>query len=151
MGFGGFRWRYAFSLGQSDLYGVRLNTPCSRGIARLRGNRESGAPERTISGAWPRHQQVSWHGTAGAASMTTVSRRAWIAFATCSVLWGIPYFLIKVAVKHDSPAFVAWARIAIGAVLLVPVAWRVGAFRGVLRRWRVVLAFAVVEVASRSR
>jgi drug/metabolite transporter (DMT)-like permease len=78
--------------------------------------------------------------------MPRVSRRAWIAFATCSVLWGIPYFLIKVAVEHDSPAFVSWARIALGALVLVPIAWRIGAFRGVRERWRVILAFAVVEI-----
>ena len=76
-----------------------------------------------------------------------MSRRAWIAFATCSVLWGIPYFLIKVAVKHDSPAFVAWARIVLGALVLVPVAWRVGAFRGVREHWKVVVAFAVIEIS----
>ena len=75
-----------------------------------------------------------------------MSRRAWIAFATCSVLWGIPYFLIKVAVEHESPAFVAWARIALGALVLLPVAWRVGALRGMRERWRVILAFSVVEI-----
>jgi len=76
-----------------------------------------------------------------------VSRRAWIAFATCSVLWGIPYFLIKVAVGEVSPAFVAWSRVALGAAILIPIAWRVGAFRGVRERWPVVLAFAVIEIA----
>lgn len=79
--------------------------------------------------------------------MHGVSRRAWIAFATCSVLWGIPYFLIKVAVEDNSPAFVAWSRIALGAAVLLPVAWKVGAFRGLRGRWRVVLLFAVVEIS----
>lgn len=76
-----------------------------------------------------------------------MSRRAWLAFATCSVLWGIPYFLIKVALEDVSPAFLAWARIALGAALLVPVAWRVGALAGLRARARTVLAFALVEVA----
>lgn len=75
-----------------------------------------------------------------------VSRRAWIAFATCSVLWGIPYFLIKIAVEDHSPFFVAWARVALGAAILLPIAWRLGAFRGLRRRWRVVLVFAVIEI-----
>lgn len=75
-----------------------------------------------------------------------MTRRAWIAFATCSVLWGIPYYLIKIAVRHDSPAFVAWARIALGAAVLLPVAWRVGALRGLRAHWRVVVAFAVIEI-----
>jgi drug/metabolite transporter (DMT)-like permease len=78
--------------------------------------------------------------------MVAVSRRAWIAFATCSVLWGIPYFLIKVAVEDTSPLFVAWSRIAIGAAVLAPIAWRVGAFRGVRERWRWVVFFAVIEL-----
>lgn len=76
-----------------------------------------------------------------------VSRRAWIAFATCSILWGVPYFLIKVAVEEASPLFVAFARIALGAAVLAPVAWRLGAFRGLRDRWRVVAAFAVIEIA----
>lgn len=76
-----------------------------------------------------------------------VSRRAWIAFAVCSVLWGIPYFLIKVAVEDHSPFFVAWSRVALGAAVLLPVAWKVGAFRGLRGRWPIVLAFAVIEIA----
>src|SRR3954465_2164742 len=76
-----------------------------------------------------------------------VSRRAWIAFAAVSVLWGIPYFLIKVAVEDTSPLFVAWSRIAIGALVLTPIAWRVGAFRDVRERWRWVALFAVIELA----
>src|SRR4051794_6003737 len=75
-----------------------------------------------------------------------VSRRAWIAFAAVSVLWGIPYFLIKVAVEDTSPLFVAWSRIAIGALVLTPIAWRVGAFRDVRERWRWVALFAVIEL-----
>jgi drug/metabolite transporter (DMT)-like permease len=75
-----------------------------------------------------------------------VSRRAWIAFAACSVLWGVPYYLIKIAVEDVSPAFVSWSRIALGAAVLLPVAWRAGAFRGVRARWRAILAFSVVEL-----
>jgi drug/metabolite transporter (DMT)-like permease len=76
-----------------------------------------------------------------------VSRRAWIAFATCSVLWGVPYFLIKVAVEDHSAFFVAWARVALGAAVLLPIAWKVGAFRGIAGRWPIILAFAVIEIA----
>lgn len=75
-----------------------------------------------------------------------MSRRAWIAFATVSVLWGVPYFFIKVAVDDVHPLFVAWSRIALGAAVLLPVAWRVGALRGLRKRWRPVLAFSVIEI-----
>ncbi len=70
-----------------------------------------------------------------------------MAFATVSVLWGVPYFFIKVAVDELHPAFVAWARIALGALVLLPVAWRIGALHGLTDHARPVLAFAVVEVA----
>jgi drug/metabolite transporter (DMT)-like permease len=76
-----------------------------------------------------------------------MTRRAWIAFATCSVLWGIPYFFIKVAVEDLPAVFVAWARIALAAAILLPIAWRQGALRGLWpRRWLLV-AFAVMEIA----
>ncbi len=79
--------------------------------------------------------------------MPAVTRRAWIAFATVSVLWGVPYFFIKVALDEVHPVFLAWSRVALGAVVLLPVAWRVGALRGVRERWRAVVAFSVIEIA----
>jgi drug/metabolite transporter (DMT)-like permease len=77
-----------------------------------------------------------------------VTRRAWIAFATCSVLWGIPYFFIKVAVDDLPAVFVAWARIALGAAILLPLAWHRGALRGLLERKWALIAFGLVEVAG---
>jgi drug/metabolite transporter (DMT)-like permease len=77
-----------------------------------------------------------------------MTRRAWIAFATCSVLWGIPYFFIKVAVDDLPAVFVAWARIALGAAILLPLAWKRGALRGVWQRRRALVAFALVEIAA---
>jgi drug/metabolite transporter (DMT)-like permease len=76
-----------------------------------------------------------------------MSRRAWTYFALVSVLWGVPYLLIKVAVDDGiSPVFLAWARCAIGAALLLPFAWRAGALRGLAARWRWLLAFSVIEI-----
>jgi drug/metabolite transporter (DMT)-like permease len=77
-----------------------------------------------------------------------VSRRAWIAFATVSVLWGIPYFFIKVAVDDLPVVFVAWTRIALGAAILLPIAWRRGELRGLRGRAWPLIAFAIVEVAG---
>jgi drug/metabolite transporter (DMT)-like permease len=77
-----------------------------------------------------------------------MTRRAWFAFATCSVLWGIPYFFIKVAVEDLPAVFVAWSRIALAAVILLPLAWRQGALRGVWERPRAVTAFALIEIAG---
>ncbi len=76
-----------------------------------------------------------------------MSARAWIAFAAVSVLWGVPYFFIKLAVEDGvSPAFVAWSRVVIGAAVLLPVAWRRGALFGLAWRWRALAAFALFEI-----
>jgi len=77
-----------------------------------------------------------------------VTARAWLLFAAVSVVWGIPYFFIKVAVEAGvPPGFVAWSRVALGAAVLLPVAWRRGALRGLGGRWRAVAAYAACEVA----
>jgi drug/metabolite transporter (DMT)-like permease len=76
-----------------------------------------------------------------------LSWRAWAAFAALCVIWGIPYFLIKVAVSEVSPLVVAFARVALGAVILLPVAWRRGALGPARRHPWALLAFALVEFA----
>jgi len=77
-----------------------------------------------------------------------MSARAWTAFATVSTLWGIPYLFIKLAVDDGvPPAFLAFVRVALGAAVLMALAWRAGAL-GPLRghgRWLVV--YAVFEIA----
>jgi len=68
--------------------------------------------------------------------MQLLSLRAWSCFAAVSVLWGIPYLFIKLAVEECPPVFVAWGRVAIGAAILLPWAWRkglLGQLRGRLR------------------
>ena len=77
-----------------------------------------------------------------------MTARAWVLFAAVSVVWGIPYFFIKVAVEEGvPPAFVAWSRVALGAAVLLPLAWRRGALRGLGGRWGAALAYTVCEVA----
>ena len=76
-----------------------------------------------------------------------MSARAWTFFAIVSLLWGIPYLLIKVAVDDGiSPAFLAWARCAIGAAVLLPFAWKLGALHGLASRWKILVAFALIEI-----
>lgn len=77
-----------------------------------------------------------------------MSRRGWIAFAALSVIWGVPYLFIKVAVDGGvSPFFLAWSRLLLGAVLLFAIAPRQGLemlWRGP-RLW--ILAYAAAEMA----
>jgi drug/metabolite transporter (DMT)-like permease len=69
----------------------------------------------------------------------------WLAFAALGVIWGIPYFLIKVAVQEVSPFVLAWARLSVGALILLPIAWQRGALRGILSHSGALFAFAVLE------
>jgi drug/metabolite transporter (DMT)-like permease len=62
------------------------------------------------------------------------------------VIWGLPYFFIKLALTEVSPLGVAWARIALGAAALLPVAWKRGSLRGIGLHKRTVVAFAFAEL-----
>ncbi|TDC55358.1 DMT family transporter [Actinomadura sp. KC345] len=75
-----------------------------------------------------------------------MSRRGWVLFALMSVLWGIPYLMIKVAVEEVPVAMVVFARTALGAAVLLPLAIRAGGLDVVRRRWRPLLAFTAVEI-----
>jgi drug/metabolite transporter (DMT)-like permease len=77
-----------------------------------------------------------------------MSRRAWGAFAAVSVLWGLPYLFIKVADDGGMPPLdLAWLRIALGAAVLVAIAWRAGTLAGLRGHLSWLLAFAVAEIA----
>ena len=65
-----------------------------------------------------------------------------------SVIWGVPYLLIKVAVGELSPVVVVFLRCLVGAVLLVPWTLARGQLRGALRHWRALLVFTVLEMTG---
>ena len=75
-----------------------------------------------------------------------MTRRGLILFGVMSVIWGIPYLFIRVAVAEISPATLVFARTMIAAVILMPIALTRTDYRSVLARWRWVAAFAVAEV-----
>jgi drug/metabolite transporter (DMT)-like permease len=76
-----------------------------------------------------------------------VTRRGALLFAAMCVIWGIPYLLIRVAVRELAPVTLVFGRTVVGALLLTPVAaWR-GELRPLLARWKPLLAYTAVEVA----
>jgi drug/metabolite transporter (DMT)-like permease len=77
-----------------------------------------------------------------------MTRRGWVLFAIMSVVWGIPYLLIKVAVDEVPAAVLVFGRTAIGAVLLLPLALRGGQLGLVRKHWAPVLAFASLEILA---
>jgi drug/metabolite transporter (DMT)-like permease len=77
-----------------------------------------------------------------------MSRRAWLAFAAMSLIWGVPYLFIKIAVEHGMPpGSLAWARVALAAVVLLALSWRAGTLPTVRGRWRWIVAYAVAEIS----
>jgi drug/metabolite transporter (DMT)-like permease len=75
-----------------------------------------------------------------------VTRRGIILFVALGIAWGIPYLLIKVSVGELSPAMLVLGRTAIGALLLLPLALARRQVLVVLRRWRPLLAYTVLEI-----
>jgi drug/metabolite transporter (DMT)-like permease len=75
-----------------------------------------------------------------------VTFRIWTTFIILCVIWGIPYFLIKVALVDLSPAAVAWGRIALGALVLLPIAWQRGVLKPTLAHKGAIVAFAICEL-----
>lgn len=76
-----------------------------------------------------------------------MSTRAWLAFVTLGVIWGLPYLFIKIAVQEISPLDVAWGRITLAALILLPIAWHRGALRALITHKGAVFTFALVEFA----
>jgi drug/metabolite transporter (DMT)-like permease len=71
-----------------------------------------------------------------------------VLFLVMSVIWGIPYLLIKVAVGEVSPVVVVFGRCVVGAAILLPWTIARGQLRPALRHWRALLLFAVLEMTA---
>jgi drug/metabolite transporter (DMT)-like permease len=75
-----------------------------------------------------------------------VSRRGWALFGAMCVIWGVPYLLIRVAVRELTPATLVFARTGLAALMLLPVAALRGDLRPLLRAWWPLLVYTVAEV-----
>ncbi len=75
-----------------------------------------------------------------------MSRRGLALFVAMCVIWGIPYLLIKVSLEGLGPVDVVFVRLALGAVLLVPIALTRVDVRPLLGRWGWILAYTIIEM-----
>jgi drug/metabolite transporter (DMT)-like permease len=77
-----------------------------------------------------------------------MTRRGLMYFVLLSVLWGVPYLMIKVAVAEVSVPFLVFARAAIGALVLLPFAFLVGGFGWVRTKWLPLVGFCLTEMIA---
>jgi drug/metabolite transporter (DMT)-like permease len=77
-----------------------------------------------------------------------MTRRGLLLFIAMSVIWGVPYLLIRIAVGNHglTPATLVFARTGVGALILMPIVLARGGLRGLGKRWVPLLLFAAVEV-----
>ncbi len=75
-----------------------------------------------------------------------MTRRGLLLFVAMSVIWGIPYLLIRVAVHDLSPGTLVFARTGIAALILMPIVVARGGLRGIGRKWLALVIFGVAEV-----
>ena len=75
-----------------------------------------------------------------------MTRRGWALFAGLALIWGIPYLLIRVAVRGVTPASLVLLRTTIGAALLLPLSFARGNPRALLARWRPLALFTLLEL-----
>ncbi|HTD75434.1 MAG TPA: DMT family transporter [Steroidobacteraceae bacterium] len=76
-----------------------------------------------------------------------MSWRGWTAFVALGIIWGLPYFFIKLALQDVSPLILAFSRVVLAALILMPIAWHRGALRSLGNHKMAICAFGLVEFA----
>jgi drug/metabolite transporter (DMT)-like permease len=77
-----------------------------------------------------------------------VSSRGWLLFVAMSIIWGIPYLMIKVAVEGVSVPVLVFVRTAVGAAVLMPLALRSGIPAMIREHWKALLGFSFFEIIA---
>ncbi|MEO8018249.1 MAG: DMT family transporter [Pseudomonadota bacterium] len=76
-----------------------------------------------------------------------MSKRGWILFLSLGLLWGMPYLLIRIAVREIDPLMVAATRTLMGALILLPVALNRNALAPAFQKWKWLLTFTLIEIS----
>ncbi|GAB2649330.1 DMT family transporter [Nocardia goodfellowii] len=77
-----------------------------------------------------------------------MTRRGWVLFLAMGAIWGVPYAMIRIAVEDFDPFVVAFGRTLIGGLILLPIALFTKSLMPVLRRWKPLLAYTLVEITG---
>ena len=76
-----------------------------------------------------------------------MSRRGWVLFIALCLIWGMPYLMVRVAVRELDPWTLVFFRTLLAAATLTPFALRSGGLRGLLKHWPWILAFTALEMS----
>lgn len=77
-----------------------------------------------------------------------MDRRSWTLLFILAAIWGASYLLIKIGVRDLSAPMIAFMRIAFGAAVVLPLALRAGALRGLAGLWPMIVAVSMAQVAA---
>jgi drug/metabolite transporter (DMT)-like permease len=77
-----------------------------------------------------------------------MDRRAWALLLVLGAIWGASYLFIKIGVRDLSPAMVAWLRVVLAALVLVPLARRRGGLPDLRGMLAVLALLGAVQVAG---
>ena len=79
----------------------------------------------------------------------TMNRRSWLLMGLLAALWGASYLFIKVALEDGlDPIFIVFARIVLGALVLVPIAIRWGTWGSLSGRWPALDVMTLMTVVA---
>ncbi len=74
-----------------------------------------------------------------------MSRRGWLLFISMSVIWGLPYLLIRVAVRHMDPGVLVFCRTLPAGLLLTPLVVARRQVGLIVDNFRWIVTFGVIE------
>ena len=77
-----------------------------------------------------------------------MTRKGWVLFIAMSVIWGIPYLFIKIALQDLNPGVVVFARVGIAALVLIPIAIFQGALQPLRKRWLMIAGLACIQIVA---
>ena len=80
--------------------------------------------------------------------LSCMTGRSWMMLGVLAALWGASYLFIKIGLDDLSPAGVVFVRTALGAAVLLPLALKRSALRGVGEHAGAIAVLAAVQIAG---
>lgn len=77
-----------------------------------------------------------------------MDRRSWTLLLVLGAIWGASYLFIKIGLRDLSPGMIAWLRIALAALVLMPLAVSQGALAGLREKWGWLALIGVVQAGG---